>query len=445
VSLPTYSKYTKSGVGWLGEVPERWKIVRLKNLAHKIGSGKTPLGGNEVYVADGVLFLRSQNVYDDGLHLDDSVFIASEVDESMKSTRVNAGDILLNVTGASIGRSCLVPDPFVPANVNQHVCIIRISDHLQRKFVAQVMKADVVKNQVALVQNGAAREGLNFEQIGNLVFAIPLDTCERSAIIDFLDRETGKIDALVEEQRRLIELLKEKRQAVISHAVTKGLNPNVPLKHSGIEWLGKVPEHWETLRLGRLFREVNEDGHGSLPILSVSIHDGVSNRQLGEDEVERKVTRSEDKSKYKAVAPEDLVYNMMRAWQGGFGSVTVSGLVSPAYVVARPIRAFSSPFVELMLRTSCAVEEMRRHSQGVTDFRLRLYWDNFKSIEVALPPPKEQEEIMAHIQGRTQQIDDLIAESETGIALLQERGAALISAAVTGKIDVRGQIEISVA
>jgi type I restriction enzyme, S subunit len=267
---------------------------------------------------------------------------------------------------------------------------------------------------------------------------------EQRSIADFLHGEVSMTDALVEEQQRLIELLKEKRQAVISHAVTKGLNHDALTKDSGVEWLGEVPAHWETLPLGRLFREVNEVGHGGLPILSVSIHDGVSDKQLGEDESERKVTRSEDISKYKVVAPADLVYNMMRAWQGGFGSVTVPGLVSPAYVVARPIRAFSSAFVELVLRTSCAVEEMRRHSHGVTDFRLRLYWDDFKSIKIVLPPPAEQHEIMTHIQSHTQQIDDLIAEAQGAIVLLQERRTALISAAVTGQIDVRGLVEASI-
>jgi type I restriction enzyme S subunit len=242
----------------------------------------------------------------------------------------------------------------------------------------------------------------------------------------------------VAEQQRLIELLKEKRQAVISHAVTKGLNPDAPMKDSGVEWLGEVPAHWDVLRLGALFKEVSEDGNDELPILSVSIHDGVSDRQLGDEEMERKVTRSEDTSKYKMVAPSDLVYNMMRAWQGGFGTVMVPGLVSPAYVVARPIRAFSSSFIEQVLRTSCAVEEMRRFSRGVTDFRLRLYWDEFKAIHVAVPPQGEQDAIMDHIESCTRAFDALTAEATRAIDLLQERRTALISAAVTGKIDVRG-------
>ena len=187
-------------------------------------------------------------------------------------------------------------------------------------------------------------------------------------------------------QKRLIELLKEKRQAVISHAVTKGLDPNAPMKNSGVEWLGEVPEHWDVLRLGTLFREAADEGVDDLPILSVSIHHGVSDAELDEQELDRKVSRSEDRSKYKRVQPGDLAYNMMRAWQGGFGAVRVRGMVSPAYVVARPIADFATEFIEHLLRTPRAVEEMRRRSHGVTDFRLRLYWEEFKTIHIGLPP-----------------------------------------------------------
>jgi type I restriction enzyme, S subunit len=245
----------------------------------------------------------------------------------------------------------------------------------------------------------------------------------------------------VEEQQRLIKLLKEKRQAVAFQAVTNGLDPQVPVKESGVEWLGKVPDHWEVRRLATLFREVSEGGTDDLPILSVSIHDGVSDKELRDDELDRKVARSEDKAKYKRVRPGDLVYNMMRAWQGGFGTVNVPGMVSPAYVVARPRDKLSAQFIEYLLRTPNAIEEMRRQSRGVTDFRLRLYWDEFKAMIIALPPVSEQHRILEMIENEVSKISALIAEVEAAIVLLQERRAAIISAAVTGKIDVRGRAE----
>jgi type I restriction enzyme S subunit len=128
---------------------------------------------------------------------------------------------------------------------------------------------------------------------------------------------------------------------------------------------------------------------------------------------------------------------MMRAWQGGFGAVKTDGMVSPAYVVARPTKELNTSYIELLLRTPQAIEEMRRYSRGVTDFRLRLYWDSFKDIYIALPPKHETDMIIEKIEVLNESFSLLIKESVTMIGLLKERRSALISAAVTGKIDVR--------
>ncbi|MHA3771433.1 hypothetical protein ACXR0O_07840 [Verrucomicrobiota bacterium sgz303538] len=285
---------------------------------------------------------------------------------------------------------------------------------------------------------------LNPTRYGMITVAVP-PKAEQIRIAGFLDQETAKIDELIAEQQRLIELLKEKRQAVISHAVTKGLNPHAPTKPSGIEWIGDVPAHWEVTRLGNLFHEVADPGSDELPVLTVSIHHGVSDKEVAEEEMDRKVARIDDRSKYKRVRSGDLVYNMMRAWQGGFGTVTVDGMVSPAYVVARPRKSLETAYIENLLRTPQAIEQMRRHSQGVTDFRLRLYWDEFKNIRVALPPQGEAKAICAHIDEMEKTFRDMTAVSSESIDLLQERRSALISAAVTGQIDVRHLAENKIA
>ncbi len=147
--------------------------LRLKLLTNKVGSGKTPKGGREVYSNEGVVFLRSQNVYDDGLRLDDVVFIDDEIDEEMHQTRVRPGDVLLNITGASIGRTCIVPTPFPRANVNQHVCIIRLRKITDPSFVSYSLKSLFIKDQIRSMENGSSREGLNFEQVGNLHLHLP--------------------------------------------------------------------------------------------------------------------------------------------------------------------------------------------------------------------------------------------------------------------------------
>jgi type I restriction enzyme S subunit len=202
-------------------------------------------------------------------------------------------------------------------------------------------------------------------------------------------------------------------------------------KPSGVEWLGEVPEHWEVKRIASLYSEVVEAGNEDLPVLSVSIHHGVSDSKLSEEEMDRKVVRSEDRSKYKRVAPGDIVYNMMRAWQGAFGSVVVEGMVSPAYVVARPKTNLPTEWIEYLLRTEFAVNEIKRFSRGITDFRLRLYWDEFKNLRICAPPAQERASILRFLDHETAKIDALIAEQQRLIELLQEKRQAVISNAVT--------------
>lgn len=217
--LNPHVKMKNSGVEWLGEVPEHWEVSKIGFLSNKIGSGKTPKGGSEVYSDEGIIFIRSQNVYDEGLRLEDVVFISKEIDEEMSNTRVRPGDILLNVTGASIGRTTLVPYNFDVANVNQHVCIIRINSIEMRPYISLVMKSTTVKIQIDAFQNGAAREGLNFEQIANIQIALP-SISEQIAITNYLDNSTCKIDTLMAKAEKAIELLKEQRTALISATVT---------------------------------------------------------------------------------------------------------------------------------------------------------------------------------------------------------------------------------
>lgn len=439
MSLPPYPRYNDSNSRWLGRLPTGWKLVPLKAVVEAIESGVSvnaddrPAGEGEIGV------LKTSCVYAGSFDItQNKVVVPADIArvacpvklDSLIVSRMNTPDL---VGAAGLVRDAR-PDIFLPDRLWQ------ISFRGAVPAFAHYWSASrAYRGQVQAACSGTSSSMQNLSQGQFLSFEFPLASLpEQRAVVGFLDRECGKIDALVAEQERLIALLKEKRQAVISQAVTKGLDPKAPMKDSGIEWLGQVPAHWKVCRLGALFSEVAEDGEHGLPVLSVSIHSGVSDEELADEQLERKVSRSEDRTKYKKVEPGDLVYNMMRAWQGGFGTVSVTGMVSPAYVVARPVGAVRTQFIELLLRSPQAVEEMRRHSRGVTDFRLRLYWDEFKQIKVALPAPREQEAILSGVAAEVVRSNSLAAEAERAIALLKERRAALISAAVTGKLDVRG-------
>ena len=209
-----------SGVEWLGEIPVHWEVKRLKHLAGKIGSGKTPKGGAESYKDQGIMLIRSQNVHFGGLRLTDVAYIDAATDGAMSGSRVREGDVLLNITGASLGRCCVAQLEGSDANVNQHVCIIRPEQQQDDpSFLAYSLESHSLQDQIFNNENGVSRDALNFEQIGDLVLARS-ELVEQQAIVSYLDREMAKLDALVTRIQEAIDLLKELRNSLISAAVT---------------------------------------------------------------------------------------------------------------------------------------------------------------------------------------------------------------------------------
>jgi len=436
VSFPRYPEYKDSGVEWLGQVPAHWKVQPLKALARFAGGG-TPSRDNLAYWGGSIPWVSPKDMKRERIVSAEEAITTEGLAEST-ATLVEPGRVLVVVRSGILKHTIPVAINDVQVALNQDMKALAFhSDQCIPDFFLRWIQGLNDRLILAWAKQGATVESIEHAYMANTLLPLPPHQ-EQSAIVAFLDRETAKIDALVAEQERLITLLKEKRQAVISHAVTKGLNPNAPMKGSGIEWLGEVPSHWTVERLAHLFKDTNEQGSDQLPILSVSIHTGVSDTELDDAELDRKVNRSDDRSKYKRVLPDDLVYNMMRAWQGAFGTVRAPGMVSPAYVVARPRNRIETAFIEYQLRTPNAIEQMRRLSRGVTDFRLRLYWEEFKNIRVALPPLSEQRDIVQAVQEIDSKFDGLSAACSDAIEQLKMRRSALITAAVTGQIDVRG-------
>lgn len=323
MSFPRYENYKDSGVEWLGDVPEHWDVKRLKQVCEVFPSNvdkKTYENETPVLLCNYTDVYYNENITP---HIDFMAATASA--DQIKKFTLRGGDTIItkdSETADDIAIAAYVPQDMPGVICGYHLSMIRPREATCGAFMKRLFDSIYVKSCCAVYANGLTRVGLGQYALDNLEMPFPPKS-EQQTIAAFLDCETAKIDALITEQQRLIELLKEKRQAVISHAITTGLNPDVPMKDSGVEWLGEVPEHWETVRLGALFKETAEPGNDELPVLSVSIHNGVSDREFEDDELERKVVRSEDRSKYKRVKVGDLVYNMMRAWQGGFGTVVV--------------------------------------------------------------------------------------------------------------------------
>ena len=439
----TYPEYKDSMISGLGNTPSHWTIMQLKRTVDSCTNG---LWGSEPK-NDGMdtIVLRVADFDRPRLSIKSDGYTVRSIDEKDKLTRrLRSGDLLLEKSGGGektlVGQVVLFDKNFEAVTSNFVAKMTPVKGFNSRflNYVFSRFYSDNI-NFCSIKQNTGIQ---NLDSSAYLAekFGFPPEY-EQQKIANFLDHETAKIDTLIEKQQQLIKLLKEKRQAVISHAVTKGLNPDVPMRDSGVEWLGEVPEHWAVRRINLLYSEssarASSDIELGYPVLSVSIHHGISDKEFSEEESDRKLQRSEDRSLYKTVQRNYLVYNMMRAWQGGFGASKVNGLVSPAYVICKPRTNLDSYYFELVLRTSNAVVELKRFSRGITDFRLRLYWDEFKNISVPVPPEEEIVSILKSILDTNAMYDKLMDTSEVQIKLLQERRTALISAAVTGKIDVR--------
>jgi type I restriction enzyme, S subunit len=256
---------------------------------------------------------------------------------------------------------------------------------------------------------------------------------QQRAIADYLDRETARLDALVAAKERVLRLMDEKRRTLISRAVTRGVDPGVALRDSGIPWLSKIPQHWETRRAAWLFRERDERGESDLPLLEVSINAGVVLREFSDERIE---STAADFNTYKVARQGDIVFNKMRMWQGAVGVAPQDGLVSPDYVVAAPTGPLSPQYAGLLFRTDMFSAECARRSHGIVWDRLRLYWEGFREIELPLPPADAQHDIVVYTLEQTTKLNALRSSTERTVALLKERRGAIISAAVTGQIDV---------
>ena len=217
--LDTKVPMKDSGIEWLGEIPEHWKLTNIKKITTKIGSGVTPKGGADVYVETGIPFFRSQNIHFSGIRTDEIVFIPTDVHEKMSASKMNKDDVLLNITGASIGRCCVYEGQLGEANVNQHVCILRTTPNVNPYVLYYFLSSEAGQIQIDLGNTGSGREGLNFKNIGNFVFPmIPPD--EQIQMVKYLNAMSKSIETIIIKAHKEIELLSEYKTSLINETVT---------------------------------------------------------------------------------------------------------------------------------------------------------------------------------------------------------------------------------
>lgn len=455
MSFPRYSKYKDSGVEWLGEVPEHWRVLSLAKITVDRCDG--PFGSglkSEHYTDSGVRVIRLQNIRSEGFNGDDAAFIDADYYRTeLNGHDVMGGDVLIAGLGDDnhpVGRACVAPAGIEPAMVKADCFRFRLDvSQVAPAFVATQLCAGAVAD-AGILSSGTTRSRIPLSVTSMRKVAIP--PCdEQTQIASFLNRETAKIDGLVGEQLRLIELLKEKRQAVISHAVIKGLNPHAPMKPSGIEWLGDLPEHWQVRRVKSVSGFITSGPRGWSERISekgsLFVQSGDLNNFL---EIEfsgsKRVQVDQDAEAVRTrLCDGDIVVCVTGAKTGNVAvcaAVSESAYVNQHLCLIRPTQDILPIFLGLLLKSKLGQTYFELSQYGV---KQGLSLEDVKGSPVLLPPLAEQIAILAYINIETAKLDALTAEAQRAIDLLHERRTALISAAVTGKIDVRRLAESEAA
>jgi len=432
-----YASYKPSEIEGLGEIPAHWEIKRIKEVISKIASGVTPKGGSEVYVDAGTPFLRSQNVHDDGLRLHNVSFITAEANAKMRGSQARPGDIVLNITGASIGRSCVVPPKLKSANISQHILLLRFKKPLA-PFLANYIKSDFIKKRIDAVQLGASKQALNMGQALNFPLLLP-PISEQHAIARYLERQTSLID-------RSISLLQKKRlkhenlrKTLINETVCRGLAPTAPRKPSGVEWLGAIPAHWKVQRLKDV-AAINEkalpettDPEYSFRYIDIG---NVDNSGLQDDAEWVEFQKAPSRAR-RIVRKNDVIISTVRTYLKAVASFDYEPqdvIVSTGFAVLTPNKTVTPSYLAYQVRSDSFVDDVIRASVGVSYPAVNS--SAIASMHFIYPPLQEQAEIASFLDEKTKKIDSIVINLKAQIDTLKELRKTLINEVVTGKLKV---------
>ena len=398
--------------------PTGWRQSRVKYLGSFLNGYPFKPGD---WSSEGRPILRIQDL--SGLSADPNRF-SGEIDPRYL---VERGDILISWS-ASLGVYRWAGEE---SWLNQHIFKVEVDSSIVHPdffcWLAEWFMAELGRE-----AHGSTMQHLTADAFGGFPVLLP-PFSQQKAIASYLSSEAARLDALVGAKKRVLDLLAEKRKAIIATAVTRGLDPKAKLRDSGVPWLGEIPAHWEIERARWLFRERDvRSTTGEEEMLTVSHLTGVTPRS----EKDVNMFEAETNEGYKLCEPADLVINTLWAWMGAMGIATVKGIVSPAYNVYQPGPRLEPAYIDALVRLPVFAQEVTRYSKGVWSSRLRLYPEGFFEVYLPVPPQGEQQAIVKHIARETEMLDAVRVATERTIGLLRERRSALIAAAVTGQLDV---------
>lgn len=437
--MRAYDKYKDSEIQWFGEIPSHWETKRLKSVIREHFSGCW--GQDAQNNGDDYLCIRIADFnFDSQTVSPEAETYRSYTEKQVKSTSLQDNDLLLEKSGGGdktpVGRVVVYKKNTDEVALFANFCeCLRVRKEHNPLFIAYMLKVVYVKTLMRqFYKQTTGLQNIDIPDYLGMKVVLP-PAKEQEGIVAFLDEKTAAIDDLVAQVEREIELLKEFKQAEIARVVTKGLNPNAPMKPSGIAWIGDIPQHWNLKNLRHYLKMVSDKGHPEEQLLSVVREQGVIIRDV-ESQDENHNFIPDDLSGYKLVKVGQFAINKMKAWQGSYGVSSYQGIVSPAYYVC-DLNFANKQFFNEAIRSKIYVPFFTQYSKGIRVGQWDLSPIGLKQIPFVEPPIEEQQEIVDYIDRKTTEIDRLVVELTYQVEYLKEYKQRLIADVVTGKINVQ--------
>ncbi|KLU14748.1 restriction endonuclease subunit S [Xenorhabdus griffiniae] len=423
--LPKYDSYKDSGFMWVGLIPSSWEVSKL-------GSCLSPVSIKNHPELPLLSITREQGVIERDIENQESNhnFIPDDLSGYKLIRKGQFGMNKMKAWQGSYGVSKFT------GIVSPAYYVFTFAKRINPDFFNWAIRSKLYVSFFGSASDGVriGQWDLSKSRMKSIPFLLPNEK-EQALITNFLDKKTAQLDEAIAIKEQQIALLKERKQIIIQKVVTQGLDPNVPMKDSGVDWIGQIPAHWKISKLGRCLSPISIKNHPNLPLLSITREQGVIERDI-EDQESNHNFIPDDLSGYKLIKKGQFGMNKMKAWQGSYGVSKFTGIVSPAYYVFTFVISINPAFFNWAIRSKLYVSFFGSASDGVRIGQWDLSKTRMKNIPFLLPSEKEQILLANFLDEKTAKIDEVIAIKEKQIEKLKEYKTSLINSAVTGKIKI---------
>ena len=426
--MKRYSEYKDSGVKWIGEIPEHWKCTRIKFIANLYGRIGFRGYNSKDLNKDGIgaITLSPSNMKDMMMDYTNVTYLSWEKYNESPEIMIKHGDILFVKTGSSYGKSCYVDNLPQEATINPQ--ILRINPLINGRFLCYYFNSSLARTFTECGVVGGTIPTISQEKVGNFIALNP-PLSEQQAIVTYLDTKVAKIDEYISIAEKKISALEELKQTIIAEAVTRGIHKDVPMKDSGVKWIGMIPEHWKVHKIRSHFKErrvkVSDKDFQALSVAKIGIVPQLED-----------ACKTDNGDNRKQVLKGDFVVNSRSDRKGSCGISPLDGSVSLINIVLRPFNILQE-YVHYLFRSHNYIEEFYRNGRGIVADLWTTRYSEMRNIQIPVPPLSEQQEIVTYIEAKVANINQLCQAERSQIEKLKEYTQRLISDLVTGKVKVK--------